>query len=195
MPITQSINKSPTIPYDYNKDYSDEYVQSLFYLWYNKGKPSAPKLYDMIEPDPLTGKMPTVGTLNTWLSTDSYPFKLRAAELDQEVADALKSGAIGEKIEMHKRHADMGQELAQLGIDFLKEYGIDDPKTAVRAIVAGTDLEARSRGVDKVLETVSKMSDDELDKMLRATLKSVKAIDDGIDKFIEYSVLDDDKDA
>ena len=174
------------------RDFGDTYYRSIFLLWYNNDKPSADRLHTMIEePDPKTGKIPSAWTLRSWINSDKYAFKLMAAEWDQEISNKLKTEAVGEKMEMHHRHAEMGKQLAEMGIEYLEEYGIDDPKTAVRAIIAGTGLEAQSRGMDKLLETVSSMSKEKLEDEFRKALESLRAIDEGVDLLIEESTLHD----
>lgn len=142
------------------RSFSDEYKKQIFILWYNSGKPHAAELKRVIkEPDPLTNQLFTERQLSSLISTE---FRALADYFDNEVAKALETKLVSEKVEMLREHAELGKEIAKMGMKYLEEHGIGGSRNALNAIIQGLKIERESRGTPIELAKIAKMSDDQI---------------------------------
>src|SRR4030043_639825 len=89
-------------------NFSDGYKMSVFELWYKVGKPNAKKLYNFVENDPITGSKPSVTGLTSWTKNDFYE---EAEKLDLQVAAEMEGRLVQEKVEMLRRHTEVGLKM------------------------------------------------------------------------------------
>lgn len=137
------------------------YIEKVFRIWYNHGKPSAKKLLQYI-PANLDewGRIPNWSTVESWLEDFFVP---RATELDTEIKRQLDGLVIAEKVEMLKRHADVGVQMQNMSIEYLNEHREEiSPPAAVRMLVEGIRIERESRGIPAALDKIRDMNDEEL---------------------------------
>jgi len=146
-------------------NFSDDYIETLFQVWYRAGRPVARKLLDSAPPD-LEGRKPRLATLKLWI--DKKDWDIRADELDAEVMDKVNKNAIKDKIRMLENHAKVGARLVAKGMEFLddSEHGITKAADAIRAIIQGAELERSSRGLPIALGEISRLSDEQLMKLV-----------------------------
>lgn len=170
------------------RDFSDDYKRELFYIWYNASKPGPKGLLEIISSDPVSGNKPSERLIETWITND---FKPMALDFDQSANDQMRERAIALKVEMHERHAEVGKELQSMGIEFLREYGVNDAKTAVRAVIVGSELEAKNRGVGDILDAINKMTNDEVVDNIKKAFLEAKNLDEDIAEIVELSKLED----
>jgi hypothetical protein len=140
--------------------FSDEYKYSLYMKWYNSGRPALPVFHDMIQPNDA-GDKPTIHALREWVKV----WREQATLLDLEVKAELEKRLVKEKVEMLYRHADLGQRMQKIGIEFLTDPDHEDEitsSTAVRLLVAGVEIERESRGLPETLEKIMQQTDDKL---------------------------------
>lgn len=140
--------------------FSENYKLSVFELWYRSGKPTAKVMYNLVEPDPVTGDIPTFTTLQTWMKVDFVP---HADMLDQQVQMALEERLIQEKVAMFEKHAKIAVDLQEMAITYLDENQ-DNLKVpnAVRMLIEGVRIERESRGIPQALEKMMNRTDEEL---------------------------------
>lgn len=159
----------PMKPKKPNRNFSDIYKEKIFYIWYNHGKPQenslmllVPKELDEFE------RLPTVATLKYWIDVEFVP---RARLLDEQIKVAMDSAMIVEKVEMLKRHADLGLRMQDMAIRYLNEHeDIISSPAAVRLLVEGIRIERESRGIPAALEKITKMSDEDLLEQVKGLL-------------------------
>ena len=147
--------------------YNDNYKEIVFWAWYNNGKPSAAKLASII-PANEEGTYPNNYTLMNWMDDEWYA---RAEDLDTEVRQEFEKEVVEQKVEMLRKHAKLGGELQDLGLQWLK----NNPEkitanAAVRMIKDGWELERASVGVPEALQKMLATSDDDLLNMIEAAL-------------------------
>jgi len=147
------------------RNFSDEYKKQIFILWYNSGKPSPGDLKLFIkEPDPLTNRFFTESQLKHLINSE---FRALADYFDNEVAKALETKLVSEKVEMLREHAELGKNIAKMGMDYLEEHGIGGSRNALNAIIQGLKIERESRGTPIELAKIAKMSDDQIIEELK----------------------------
>jgi hypothetical protein len=176
MPI---INKNDNLSRDITLDlldshhlkssFDDEYKYEVFCVWYMNGKPKGQKLQSLIEPN-LDGVIPAASTLNTWMK-DLQPL---ADELDQKIKAQVEETIVLEKVEMLKRHADLGRAMQDLAVDFL-ENNRDQltPNSAVRLLVEAVKMERESRGLPTLITQTIDSTDEELMKQINDLMNKV----------------------
>jgi len=71
---------------------------------------------------------------------------------------------------MYKRHAQIGQDMVEMGMRFLEENGIKKEETALRAIIEGVDIQRQAIGLAEALAKISTMDNDQLTKELQKLL-------------------------
>lgn len=142
----------------FDKEFTDAYKRDTFILWYNRQKPSAKRLQQLIPTD--WGKPPAVTSIAIWIN--KY-FKPQAEILDAQVAKELEQRMVAEKVEMLSRHAKLGQEMQDMALDYFENHPADlNPSTSVRLLVEGVRIERESRGLPQALEKMMDKSDEEL---------------------------------
>lgn len=149
--------------------YSGAYKDVVFMIWYKNGRPGRRNLYNLI-PDTDDGAKPHEMTLQRWI--DDPEWKEKADALDREVARRLEERMVTEKMQMLEEHADLGVEIRNIGLDYIKTH-MDEltAHAAVRLVVEGVRIERDSRGVSNLLEELSSMSDEKLLDKLQKTLE------------------------
>lgn len=145
--------------------YDSNYKERAFWIWYNAGQISSLKLALALEE--VEDEVPSSGTLDIWLRE----WRERADELDQQVKDKFSAEVIETKVEMLRRHADIGRELQDIGLDWLREHTNELTAAAVtRLIKDGYEMEKASVGVPEALTKMLSTSDEELIKQIEAAL-------------------------
>jgi hypothetical protein len=180
--------------------FSDNYREACFYSWYNNGRPKIgtvkwAEILKSMPPDPLTGERPKSQTVRKWMEEDGW--EMRADALDAEVSLQLDREAIQKRVETLRELAEDGRFLKEQGKKFLMETEDPfkgSPAAAVRAIVAGAEMQMRFTGQAEMLSRIAGMSDKELDRLLaRLVSKAEGEIIDGdeIDEIGEGDEADD----
>lgn len=161
------------------------YKEEVFLAWYQAGKPTASMLYDIIEPDRFSGAKPSVPTLSKWIT---YEFRDRAEELDNQVTRTIVEKAVAEKVEMLKRHAEVGRKMQEMAIEYLEEHKeYLSSNSAVRLLVEGIRIERQSVGLPEAIEDLASVSDDSLLDRIReliasspVTIEQIPQLDDDL---------------
>lgn len=147
--------------------FTDDYREKVFWGWYTKGKPACHKLLNDLVILEGEENVPALSTLQAW-TTD---WKERADELDQQAKDQFTSEVIGNKVNMLRRHAALGKELQDIGLDWLRKNRDDlTANTVARLIKDGYEIERASVGVPEALEKMLATSDEELIKQIEAAI-------------------------
>ena len=144
-------------------DFTQDYKMKIFTLWYNLGKPSPERLYSEIVTQDIkegfSGAMPSKTTVYMWVTKD---FEAKATFLDMEAAKSIEKQLVGQRIQMLNTHAKYGQELAEMGMAFLKENGLGNSRNALSAVIEGLRIEKESSGAPVKFTELSKLTDEEL---------------------------------
>lgn len=153
--------------------YTDEWIETAFLKWYSSGKPGAESLILQLEP-PFGEIMPKVSSMSRIIRDQFIP---RALELDTEVASRIETELIQEKVEMFRRHTEIAVELQDKALKFLRDEGIKDSNTALKALLSAVELEKASRGIDRVLESVGTRTDEQLMDELRKLISNASSVE------------------
>lgn len=156
MPTIQQINDE--------KAYSQSYRESMFNIWYQAECPPMTELVKIIPPDEQ-GRTPDPPTLRRWHNLDGWDE--HADALNGQLAVQTDQLAIQERMEMFKKHAELGKTLAQKGEEYITEHGLSTGAEAIRAVIEGTDLERKSLGYAEFFNKIVNASNEELDKQLK----------------------------
>lgn len=166
-------------------EYSAQYKADLFLVWYQANRPRGKKFAAILPKDEL-GRIPNLLVVQKWMRQEGWI--ARANDMDGEVMERLKEIAIEKKVRMHERHAEIGQELAEMGINWLEENKIMTATEASRIIDLGTRLERENTGGAQALSEVARLSNQKLEGTIQALLARVKDDDLGI---IEGQVIEE----
>lgn len=145
-----------------NVPYSDKYREACFHAWYQAGRPSGKSLLGFLPADEY-GRKPTSAKIRTWRDEGWHR---RADELDRQVHQEMQKYAIETRVAMLKRHADLGRQMQEKGVDWLSEHEPDKAGDAIRLVVEGVRIESDSVGVSDALLRISKMKDQELSETI-----------------------------
>jgi hypothetical protein len=161
-----------------NLSYSTAYKDNAFYLWYRNSRPSMVELQKILPLDE-NGRKPHANVVTSWKS--AFNWNMWADSLDAKVSDQLDMAVVEERVQMYKKHAEMGQQMADKGMEYLNAEGkgLDSDSAAIRAIVEGINIEGKNRGLADALSRVFSMSEKEIDVELKKML-TTKGGDDGI---------------
>lgn len=148
--------------------YSDEYREQIFYFWY-KNRHLGPDWFNAKVPPDENNQKVTLFTVKQWVY--EYGWDERAQALDLETISRMDNMIIDERIQMFREHAEIGKEIKDLGINFLREHGIEKDMSALRAIADGIQIERSSRGLADSLARLAQMDDTTLLKEINKLLK------------------------
>lgn len=165
--------------------YDNKYRETCFYVWYDNGRP---RLHSkdgshVLKLMPLDedGNRPGLATISRWMQDDGWI--QHADALDAEVSIRLDQDAIENRVKTLRELAENGKTLKQKGLDYLnreKDPFKENPSAAVRAIVAGSEMEFKYAGQADLLANVAGMTNKQLDKELTRLLgKSENEIIEG----------------
>jgi len=144
--------------------YPEGYRQQIFVIWYNAGKPSSKKLFNIIPPWEYNGKKPAVAALKHWIDD---VFVIQSKNLDDQVMRKLNEKLVEEKLEMLQRHADTGKEIQDIAFKYIKDNTDKlNINSAARLWIAGVEVERDSRGIPDALKKLNEMSNEDLMKKL-----------------------------
>lgn len=161
-----------------SENYSDQYIEQTFYLWYKGGRKISQKFANSL-PEDEKGQRPTFKTVEKW--RDSYGWIDRADTLDADISNALQKDVINERVEMYRRHVELADSLLEKGKKFLEEHPIDEMSDALKAISLGVEIHRVSVGQVALGQKILSMSDDQLTKELNKLLAPQKKDDEFID--------------
>ena len=157
--------------------YSDLYREQCFRAWWNAGKPTGNRLMEIIPEDEF-GRKPHNIVLRSWMKQDDW--NSRSLVLDEKAREVNEQQAIQQRAEMFKRHAEIGNEVLEMGLDFLRTKGISTDTQAIKAIQLGAAMERDARGVSEWMNKISGMKDDELLSRVRVLMKGLSEGDKNI---------------
>jgi hypothetical protein len=155
------------------------YKAEAFAIWYKMGKCGAGLLYPALPPN-SDGDVPTIGTVQQWISKDFIP---QGDALDLQVKAAMDQRLIQEKIKMLEEHTQVAKEMQDMALEYLRDNreNLKVPN-AVRMLVEGIRIERDSRGIPAMMEKLVDRSDEdlmnELKEIVAKTPVTFEAVDD-----------------
>lgn len=164
----------PTIQANIEK-YSEDYRDACFYVWYKAGRPklgarNGSKIMPLM-PQDENGNKPSLITIKSWMVNNGW--EQRADVLDAQVSLRLDEDAIQNRIQTLRTLAENGKSLKTKGLEYLSSKPDPfegNPSAAVRAVVAGSEMEFKYAGAADLLANISGMTDRQLDKELARLL-------------------------
>ena len=155
--------------------YTEQFVESCFYLWVENGCTFGRDLLDKL-PKTEKGNRPNLITLQKW--SEDHGWVERADALNAEASLALNKTAIERRVEMYEKHAKIGEELIKMGREFLNKQiengGIKSENAALRAIELGVSIEEKSVGFADLARKLGDMTNEQLDRELQKLLGTKK---------------------
>lgn len=138
--------------------YSDNYIESVFFLWYGAGRDIRVSI-----PPSEEGNTPNPLTVAAWKRR--YAWEERADVLDAEVSRKLEKQAVEKKAKAITKMAEAGEAMLDAGLRFIKENDkFDTHSSAVRAVIGGADLLAQYAGIGEFI--MGRMNNAQLTKEL-----------------------------
>lgn len=145
-------------------EYPDDYRETCFFLYYEADRKIGPVLVSKLPPcESNDGRTPGVKLLEIWEKT--YGWQERADALSVEESNRKQDEVINRRIEMFKKHEEVGTELMEKGLAFLNDKdtgGIKSDSSAIRAIDLGIATRTASVGMAENLFKISKMSGEQI---------------------------------
>lgn len=146
------------------RQYSEPYKDELFLIWYNAGKPSVNHFVKRYMIPDKDGQIPNVATIGKWAREE---WEERAQEYDDGVRKAIQDGAVATKVLMLKRHAEIGEKMQTVALEYLETHKDEmTSQTAVRMLIEGVRIERESRGLPEALSGLSDVSDEKILRQL-----------------------------
>lgn len=153
--------------------YSPRYKEIVFSVWYNNERPNISKLIGLIPADESDRK-PTANLIAKWIEDGEW--SIRADILDEQASTGLDKELIATRIEVFKKHAEIGQTLQEYGLKYFEEHELKNEAIALKAILDGARLERESMGLGMALTKIFSMGDNDIQKEIQKLLnKSEKA--------------------
>jgi len=116
--------------------------------------------------------LPSAASLKNWKREGNWVE--RADQMDAEVTEVVKKRFITEKAKMMARHAETGRTLQDYGLEYLETHPISSQSAALRAIEMGIRIEGEAAQIEKLVSSVAKMEDPQIEKGLRSLLEKAK---------------------
>ena len=170
-----------------SENYSDQYIEQSFFLWYRGGRKISNKFANSL-PEDEKGQRPTFKTVEKW--RDSFGWIQRAEALDADLSRALQDQVINERSEMYKEHVEVADKLIAKGKEYLEFHPMDDMADALKSISLGVEIQRVSVGQVALGQKILSMSDDQLTRELNKLLSPQKKDDE----YIEAEIVEEDND-
>lgn len=151
--------------------YSKDYKEYCFLTWWRVGRPNWTNLVLQIEKF-QDRMLPSTATLSDWAKEGDWVE--RANKLDLEVMDEIKQRFITEKAQMLARHAEVGKTLQDYGLEYLQNNPITSQGVALRAIQMGVEIEGSAAQIEKLVSSIAKMDDPQIEEGLKSLLDKAK---------------------
>lgn len=164
-----TITRNPS-PAPYNQDYKN----LSFYVWYQNGRPSMPKLVRRLD-EREDGTKPSHLTVGNWKRDDNWDEK--ADELDQAAAVQIQKKLIDDRVKMFEEHAKFGKHLRDEALDWLDDNGIDTPNEAMRLLTIAVNIERESIGLSDIITRIKDMEDGDLKDKIAHLMKKGRLTD------------------
>lgn len=154
-------------------DYPLDYKEAFFYAWYQAERSTAAAIRNM-HPAP-DGRKPNPATVDKWKEGgDGWEnWHVHADRLDAELSLSLDRDAIKRRAKVLKKLAEDGEKLKDKGLEAIvnnPEPFKDNPAAAVRAIIAGGEMQYKYSGMSETLANIASMGDKALNKELMVLL-------------------------
>lgn len=168
--------------------YTEQYKELIFYTWIETGDRTFGKLLLDKIPENENGNKPNLISIKKWAEDNGW--MERADALDAQTSLEMDRAVIDKRVEMYKKHADVGEELITMGREFLKKQGenggIKTENAALRALELGMQTERVSVGVADMVRKIGEMTPDQLDRELQKLLGQKQE-----DEFIQGEVTEE----
>lgn len=148
--------------------YDDTYKEKIYTIWVSANQPTVSKLEKIIPPND-DGDTPSAPVLQRWIAEDAWVE--RAHDIRVRAQQVIDDELVRVRVEMLRRHADLGKELAVQGFEHLRVNGFDSSSSAVQAIKLGIQTERDSLGVELGLTKVVQMSDQDLSSNMKQLME------------------------
>lgn len=165
MTMTRNVSPAP-----YNQDYKN----LAFYVWYQNGRLSMPKLVRRLD-NREDGTKPSHLTVGNWKRDNDWEKK--ADELDQEAAIQIQKKLIDDRVKMFEEHAEFGEHLRVQALYYLQEHELDTANEAMRLLTIAVNMERESVGLSDILKRLKDMEDGDLKDKIAHLMKKGQLID------------------
>lgn len=176
----------------FNEDYSEDYKNTVFSIWYAHGHKKIGPLIDYLDPDE-NGNVPTPSTIQKWREQGGWD--ARSEQLDIEVQQRTDRKLVSLRMKMMERHAEKAAEIQEMAFNYLQETGFDSSASAVAALFKAFDEEKKSSGMNIALGQVFNMSDEDLQKSMNRLLGRVRGVGNDEDSGDVVTILPEEVDA
>src|SRR3990167_756154 len=147
--------------------YSPRYKETVFAIWYENERAGVTRLHGLVPVDEYDRK-PPLAMLGKWMEDGEW--NIRADILDEQASSSLDIKLVESRIEIFKKHAEIGHKLQEIGLAYFEEHELKNEAIALKAIIDGARLERESLGLGTALAKVFSMNDNELQKELQKLL-------------------------
>lgn len=132
------------------------------------------------------GRIPTFMTIRNWM--ERFGWRQRADALDAEVSIRLDREAIENRISILRQLAETGETLMNKGVNYILTEDNpfkDNPSAAVRAIVAGSEMQFKYAAQADKLAAIAQMSDKQIESEIMRLLGKPNNDEDMVDAELE----------
>lgn len=148
-------------------DYPLDYKEAFFYAWYHAERSVNMALQNM-SPTP-DGRKPNTATIRKWMGGGDgwMGWEEHADILDAQLSLKMDKDAINRRAKVLKKLAEDGEKMKDAGLEYIlnsDEPFKDNPSAAVRAIVAGGEMQFKYSGMSETLVNIAQMDDKALMK-------------------------------
>ena len=142
------------------KQYSDDYIETAFTVWYSMGQPTNFDKYQDALPISPNGDKPSKPMLKQF--RDNFGWHERADGLTALAVQKNEDLLVNNKAEMLRQMAQDASEIRKKAMAQIMESGFDTSASAVNAYFKASEEERTVRGVSDMVIKISKMSNDEI---------------------------------
>ena len=163
--------------------FAKEIHDQAFALWYKLGRPPYKDVIAIMQTELHMDRLPKPATLIYWNNQEGWDE--RADDMDGKIQLSTDKVIIKQRQDIIKKLADVGNELVEMGMAYLRKEGIENSADAIRAIGKGAELEDKLLGWAAYYAEISKGSEADLDRELAKFMTNDTPIDSVIDGTIK----------
>jgi hypothetical protein len=150
------------------KDFSEDYIEQCFTIWYSLGQTTSMTVLQDAIPE-VEGKKPSTTKLRSF--RDGYGWVERADGLNAKAIEKTEVALVDKRAEMFLRQIETALAVGEKAREQILLDGFDSSASAVNALKWAQEEERTVRGVSEMMVKISKMSPEELMKEAAKLLK------------------------
>lgn len=145
-----------------NKAFGKEYIEKCFLAWMAAGAPDRIGANLDVFPLDESGRRPGIATLSDW--SVKYDWRGRADLINAKAIEKVNAELVDDKATLLRQQYEDSKTVLKKALEYIVTDGFDSSASAVSAVFKANEEMRRAIGISEIIEKMSKMSNEELER-------------------------------